>query len=138
MSGILVINFSAARVPAIVNFSLGAPNRSPHKHQTSTSPRRPATIPNGQPSERRSPATKAVQMVVLGEEVGGGENPINHGSRNQKWFKDGGDLAESALKAVREGHVITTNERSYPSPADNRKKRTFKAKESVSNQYPFS
>lgn len=139
MTGILIINISVARVPAIVNFSLGAPNHSPRKHHASTSPRRPVTNPNDQPSERRSPVTKAVQKVVLGEGPGGdgGENPANRGNRNQKWFRDGGDLAESALKAVREGHVITTNERSYPSLSDSRKKRTSKAKEPVSSRCPY-
>jgi hypothetical protein len=76
---------------------------------------------------------KAVQKLVLGEEGDGGENPANRGNRNQTWFEGRGDLAESALKAVREGSVITTNERSYPNPAGNKKKRTSKAKEPVSD-----
>ena len=75
---------------------------------------------------------KAVQKVVLGEEGDGGENPASHANHGQKWFEGGGDLAKSALKAVREGNVIATDERSYPSPIDNRKKRT---KEPVSDVF---
>ena len=121
-----------ARVPAMVNFSSGAPRHSPHKRQPSSSPKRPVRDPNS-PSEQQSSMMKAVQKVVLGEEGDSGENPANHGNRNHKWFEGGGDLAESALKAVRAGNVIATNERSYPSPADNRKKQVSKAKEPVSN-----
>ena len=126
---------TAARVPAMVNFSSGAaPSRSPRKRQPSSSPKRPVSDPNSQSSERRSPV-KVVQKVVLEEEAGNsGENPVNHGNRSQKWFEGGGDLAESALKAVREGNVISANERSYPNPTDdNRKKRTSKTKEPVSD-----
>lgn len=115
----------------MVNFSSGAPSRSPRKRQPSSSPKRPVSDPNGPSEQQQSPVMKAIQKVVLGEEGDGGENPTNHGS-NQQWYGGGGDLAESALKAVREGIVITTNERSYPSPADSRKKRTSKAKEPVS------
>ena len=70
---------------------------------------------------------KAVQKVVL-QEDDNGEIPANYGYTE-------GDLTESALKAVREGKVITTNERSYPSPTDGRKRRTSKAKAPVSNCY---
>ena len=120
----------------MVNFSSGAPSRSPRKRQPSSSPKRPVRDPNS-PLEQQSSMMKAVQKVVLGEDGDSGENLPNHRNRDQKWFESGGDLAESALKAVREGNVIATNERSYPSPADNRKKQASKAKEPVSDIFFF-
>ena len=118
----------------MVNFSSGAVSRSPRKRQPSSSPKRPVSDQNGPPEQQQSPVMKAVQKVVLGEEGDSGENPANQGD-DQKWYEGRGDLAKSALKAVREGNVITTNERSYPSPAGNRKKRSSKTKEPVSKLF---
>ena len=75
---------------------------------------------------------KAVQKVVL-EEGNGGED---HRDR-RKWYEGGGggggvqvDLADSALKAVRDGSVIATVESGY-SNLESGKKRSSKTKQPV-------
>ena len=76
---------------------------------------------------------KAVQKVVL-EEGNGGEDQRDR----RKWYDGGGsggdcvqvDLADSALKAVRDGSVIATVESCY-SNLQGSKKRSSKTKQPV-------
>ena len=110
-----------ARLPTMVNISSGATNHSPRKRLVSSSPKRPVGYRTN-PSQRHSPTMNAVQKVVLGEKDDSGENPANY-RNNQNWY-DGGKK-----QAVGEG---TVNERGHPSPADDRKKQTSKAKTQVS------
>lgn len=110
-------------------------SRSPGKRWPSTSPSRPV-YPSGDQhvlSEQQSPVMRAVQKVVL-EEDNSGEDPT-HYEYSQKWYESSSEgdrvnLADSALKAIRSGSVIATDERGYSNP-ENRKKRNSKNKEQV-------
>lgn len=92
--------------------------KSPRKHQSSTSPSRSSDLSKKTSAE--------------------GEDPANYGY-NQRWYEGSGEgerlhLADSALKAVREGGVIATDEGGYPN-SENKKKNGSKTKQMVSTTH---
>ena len=77
-------------------------------------------------SHQKSPMLKAVEKVVL-EEASGGEDHRD----GRKWYEGGGggsgdsiqiDLADTALRAVRDGSVIATVESGYSNPEGGKKR----------------
>lgn len=119
----------------MVNLSLGV-KESKSRSQLSISPSgHGSPHPTGDRSslsQQKSPSMKAVQKVVLVEDSTG-QDP----GYSQRWYEGSGnggsdqvDLADSALKAVREGSVTATDDGGYFNP-ENRKKRAAKTKQLV-------
>ena len=104
-------------MPAIVSLASGEKDsggNSPQKRQTSTPPSRSGD-----------------QSTLSEKQSAQGEDPTNYGY-DQSWYHGGHEddrlrLAESALKAIRDGSVLATNEGVYPNQ-ESRKKRSSKSK----------